>query len=167
MTSSIRDRRRTPQRALRDIEAFISTLLFGDGTSRLDRNKHWRRLRALREETAQQRQVFFRQWNNEQDRAHFFGVKRPAGLRGREVAERHIGAAEIVLLGQNIDDFPIDFATDHSDAPALQIRDLNDRGSRRCDKQHDGMCEDDNGLRLRQVADIASHDGEVGLVRRE
>ena len=29
------------------------------------------------------------------------------------------------------------------------------------------MCKDDNGLRLRQIADIASHDGEVGLIRRK
>ena len=60
----------------------------------------------------------------------------------------YIGATEIVLLCPNVDDFTIDFATNHSDASLLQIRDLSDRGSRRSDNQHDGMCEDDNDLRL-------------------
>ena len=90
-------------------------MLLGDRAGRLDRNQHRRTLRVLREEAAQQRQIFFGQGNDDQDRTHLLGVERAPRLSQREVAERHIGAAEIIFVGQNADDLPVHLASDHAD----------------------------------------------------
>jgi hypothetical protein len=121
----------------------------------------------LQKEATQQRQVFLSQRNDDQNCAHFPGFERAPRLRRGEVTERHIGAAKIVLLRQGADDLPVHFATDHADGGPLQAGYVGDSGSRGCNKQYDGACKDDNGLSLRQVADVASHDGEISLVRRK
>jgi hypothetical protein len=93
------------------------------------------------------------------------GFERTPCFCRREIAERHTGTAKIVLLGQSTDDAPVHLTPDHSDGGALQACDIGDRGSRGCNKQYYGMGEDHDGLRLRQVANVAAYDGEVRFAR--
>jgi hypothetical protein len=73
------------------------------------------------------------------------GFERTPCFCRRKIAERYTGTAKIVLLGQSTDDAPVHLAPDHSDGGALKACDIGDRGSRGCNKQYHGMCEDDDG----------------------
>jgi hypothetical protein len=121
----------------------------------------------LQKEATQHCQVFFSQGNDDQKCTHLLSFERASRIREREVAERHIGTAKIVLLRQGADDLPVHFASQHSDGYTLQAGDVGDRGSRWRNKQYHGVCQNDDGLRLRQVPDVAAHDGEIGFVRRK
>jgi len=93
-----RNRRRAPQDALGNVEAFVRPLDIGDGASGIDWNQDRRHIRAFAKQALHKRQVFLGQRYHQQERTDLLGLHRAARIRRRDILEHDIGAAEIIFL---------------------------------------------------------------------
>src|SRR6185312_9446858 len=125
----VRDRWIAPERAERDVEAFIGAFDVGNGAGGLDRDHGRKSIAAVAKETPHQRQVFFIEGDDYQERAGFLCLDRAWHLRWREILEDDL-AGEVILLRQGIDDLPVDLAADQADRVALYFLDAGHRQSR-------------------------------------
>src|SRR5271154_6722811 len=117
--------------------------------------------------SANEREVFFGERDHDKQGTDLFRLNGLPNIRQSKDLERNFCARQIIFLGQHVDNFGIRYSTDHADRASLQAVNAVDGRSRRRDDQYDHMTDDDDSLRLRQVADIAANHSEIDLIRRE
>ena len=158
----VRHWRIAPQCSERNVEALIGAFHIGNGAGGLHRNQGRKGIMAVAEKAPHQRQVFFVEGNDHQERAGLFRLDRARHIRRRDALEIYL-VGEVIFLFQGIDDLLVDLAADHANRMPLQLLDAAQRRTRQGQDHQHRFVDQHNGSRLGEIADIGTNDGEVGL----